>query len=169
MIIKDINSLKALSNRENHSCFGCSPNNSHGLKMKFHADPYHVYSVVTVPQHLCGWDNLVHGGILATICDEIMGWSVLYLLRKVVLTKRISIDFIRPVLIGEELQVMGYVEDRISERETRMRGEIYNSSDELCAVSSGLFALYELDALKKKNLISEEMIENFENILKSFE
>lgn len=169
MIGKDLNSLKQLTSSENHNCFGCSPSNIHGLHMKFYADTDRVYSKLSVPGHLCGWDTLVHGGVIATICDEIMSWSVLYLLRKIVLTKSITIDFTRPITVGEDLLAIGFTDKKNSEREALMRGELYNSRDELCAVSHGLFALFDIDVLKEKKLISDDMIHSFQNIMKSFE
>ncbi len=28
---------------------------------------------------MAGWDRTVHGGIVSTVLDEIMGWGVIYL------------------------------------------------------------------------------------------
>ena len=58
-----------LPNRRDHNCFGCSPVNASGLQMTFYANETAVFSKVTVPEHLCGWNNLVHGGVLSTILD----------------------------------------------------------------------------------------------------
>ena len=68
---------KRLPNNETHNCFGCSPVNPSGLQMNFFADDSSVYSEVTVPKHLCGWNNLIHGGVLSTILDEIMSWAAI--------------------------------------------------------------------------------------------
>ena len=71
----DINpTLKPLRNRRDHHCFACGPQNPHGLKMTFYTDERSVYSWVTVPGHLRGWDNLIHGGVISAILDEIMSW-----------------------------------------------------------------------------------------------
>ena len=59
-----------LPNSKTHNCFGCSPINPSGLQMEFYANDSFVFSEVTVPQHLCGWNNLIHGGVLSTILDE---------------------------------------------------------------------------------------------------
>ena len=62
--------LKRLPNSGNHNCFGCSPVNPSGLQMKFYANEDKVFSEVTIPDHLCGWSNIAHGGVLTTILDE---------------------------------------------------------------------------------------------------
>ena len=68
---KVINEFKELPNADTHNCFGCSPINAHGLQMKFYTDEESVFTWLSVPEHLCGWNNLVHGGVLSTILDEI--------------------------------------------------------------------------------------------------
>ncbi len=68
--------LKEIVSRDAH-CFGCSQKNPHGLKMRFYTDDTALYSWLNVPTHLCGWDGIVHGGVLSTILDEIMGWSAI--------------------------------------------------------------------------------------------
>ncbi len=70
-------SLLHLPNDDNHNCFGCSPNNKSGLKMEFYTNKEKdsVFSWLSIPGHVCGWGNIVHGGIVSTILDEAMGWA----------------------------------------------------------------------------------------------
>ena len=68
---------RRLPHREKDSCFACSPNNASGLHMEFFTNGEKVVSWLRVPKHLSGWDNIVHGGVIATILDEVMGWSAL--------------------------------------------------------------------------------------------
>ena len=74
--------LRALPNRPDHNCFGCSATNPSGLQMKFYTDEVLVFSWLTLPAHLSGWSNLVHGGVISTILDEIMSWTALCMLNK---------------------------------------------------------------------------------------
>ena len=73
-----------LPTSEDHNCFGCSPRNEAGLKMVFHINQEGDTAVswLSVPDHLCGWANMVHGGIISTILDEAMGWAALVILKK---------------------------------------------------------------------------------------
>jgi hypothetical protein len=68
--------LKHLPNRTDSMCFGCIPANPTGLRLEFFTDGESIFSWVKVPAHLCGWENLVHGGIISTILDEVMGRTV---------------------------------------------------------------------------------------------
>lgn len=157
--------LIAIPNRNNHNCFGCSSQNPYGLHMEFFTDKEKVYSFLEVPAHLCGWENIIHGGITSTLLDEIMGWSVIALLKKFPMTKTIQIDFKKPVYIGEKLSIIGEIEEIISDREARVKGKIYNEKKELCASSEGLFASFIPRALQRMGVISREMSEEFQTIL----
>ena len=159
--------LKQLPNRRDHKCFGCGPGNPTGLQMKFFSDDKSVFSWLNVPDHLMGWDNLVHGGILSTILDEIMSWSAIYLLKKLILTKSMTIDFIKPVFEGMELKVEGTVFEKRSNKEAVMQGRIYNAEGVLCTKSKGIFALLDPKVAKRLNLMSAEALKDFEPILKA--
>ncbi len=102
--------LKPIPNREDHRCFACGPANDCGLKMKFFTGETAVFSWLTIPGHHRGWDRLVHGGITSTILDEIMSWSALYLLKKVILTKKMTVEFLNPIYVGANLRaVRGHI------------------------------------------------------------
>lgn len=55
-------------------CFGCGQANEQGLRLGFQRYPNGVVEThhSTSPHH-CGVDTVVHGGIQATILDEVMG------------------------------------------------------------------------------------------------
>lgn len=156
--------LTEIISRDGH-CFGCSQKNSHGLKMRFYADDIVVYSWISVPDHLCGWNGIVHGGVLSTILDEIMSWSAIYNLRHIVMTKTMTIDFFKPVYIGEELRVEGRVIEQRGKREVIMEGRIYKNDDILCAQTRGTFAMFTAKAVKKMNIMPQEVLDGFGELL----
>jgi acyl-coenzyme A thioesterase PaaI-like protein len=53
-------------------CFCCGEKNPLGLKMKFRYEGEKILSDVLVPKELQGFANVVHGGILGTIMDELI-------------------------------------------------------------------------------------------------
>ncbi|MDX2442117.1 MAG: PaaI family thioesterase [Desulfobacterales bacterium] len=159
--------MKQLANRSDHKCFGCGPANAHGLRMKFFSDDKFVFSWVKVPDHLGGWDNLVHGGILSTMLDEIMSWSAIHLLKKMILTKSMTIDFIKPVYEGTELKIEGNVFEKKSDRQAVMEGRIYNEEGVLCTESKGIYVLFEPKVAKRLNMMSAKALKDFEPRLKA--
>ena len=118
-----------------------------------------------VPDHLCGWDGIVHGGVLSTILDEIIGWSSIYNLHRVAMTKTMTIDFFKPVYIADELRVEGRVVEKVSEKEVIVEGKIYKENDVLCAQSRGTFAVFTAKAVKKMKIIPPEALNGFGDLL----
>lgn len=156
--------LKEIVSRDAH-CFGCSQKNPHGLKMRFYTDDAALYSWLSVPTHLCGWDGIVHGGVLSTMLDEIMGWSAIYSLRRIVMTKTMTVDFFKPVYIGDELRVEGRVVEQTSEREAILEGKIYKGDDILCAQTRGIFAIFTAKAIKRMKIMPAEGLKGFAEYL----
>ena len=136
-------------------CFGCGVNNPYGLRMTFFTDGTAVFSEVTVPKHLGGWSNLVHGGVLSTICDEIMGWTAMYRFGKMTLTKTLSINFRKAVFITDALRVEGRVLETNDKGEAVVEGSIYNSKEELCVSAEGLFVLLDAQTGIRMGILDE--------------
>jgi len=153
-----------LPNRGDHNCFGCSPLNTSGLRMRFYTNETAVYSNVTVPDHLCGWNNLVHGGVLTTILDEIMSWSAIYLLKRVPMTKSMTVDFLKPVYVGNSLKAEGTVTDKKGKHEALMEGRIYNKDDVCCARATATFAVFSPAVAKRLSITDSESLQWFERI-----
>ena len=154
----------SLPNRSDHNCFGCSPANTSGLRMKFYTNEAAVYSKITVPDHLCGWNKMVHGGVLTTIMDEIMSWAAIYLLKRVAMTKSISVDFLKPVYVDNPLKAEGRVLDTKGKHEALMEGCIYNQDEVCCAKATGTFAVFSPAVAKRLNITDSESLKWFEEI-----
>ncbi|MBW2440419.1 MAG: PaaI family thioesterase [Deltaproteobacteria bacterium] len=155
---------RRLPNRETHNCFGCSPINPSGLQMKFYTRDSAVFSRLTVPDHLCGWDRLVHGGVISTILDEVMSWTGIYLLKQITMTKSMTVDFIKPVYINSELKAEGLVLEKTGKHEALLEGRLYNQEDTLCARSRATFVIFSPAVAKRLGIARKEHLEWFEEI-----
>jgi acyl-coenzyme A thioesterase PaaI-like protein len=54
-------------------CFGCGADNDASLGLQIAVDAGRVRSTITLDEHYVGAPGLVHGGILTTLLDEVMG------------------------------------------------------------------------------------------------
>ena len=61
---------------EGYNCFACSPNNENGLQMQFVEDGEYLICEWQPRGFLQGYNNILHGGIQATLMDEIASWFV---------------------------------------------------------------------------------------------
>jgi uncharacterized protein (TIGR00369 family) len=156
--------LKKILNIRDQTGFGCGEDNPIGLKMQFLTDNERVYSQVTVPPAMAGWDQTVHGGIISTIMDEIMGRAVIYLLQKIAVTKSITVDFIKPLYVGTELSAVSSIQEIQSERQVLVTGEIYSDEDTLCAKANGKFATMSPESAVRLGVMSSEYMAGFMSI-----
>lgn len=157
--------FRRLPHREDDNCFVCSPNNDAGLHLQFFTDGTRVVSWFRVPAHLSGWDQIFHGGLIATVLDEVMGWTALHLLKQMTLTKGISVEFLKPVYVGEEVRIEGVPLEVTNHREVVMQGFFYNQRDELCARAKGRFALFSVAAMRERAIVNEKILRDVERII----
>ena len=158
---------RPLQSGEDNKCFGCSPVNPYGLQMRFFGNEKSVFSTITVPQHMCGWNKLVHGGILSVILDEIMSWSVLHVFKKIVLTKSMTVEFVKPVSIKQELMAKGRPIQVVGRNEALVEGEIYDAKGEICAKATGNFVLVKPKVAKRMGILDDEGLRGIEGIIRS--
>ena len=86
------------------SCFGCGLDNLHGLQLDgFERDGDRVTTVVEIPERFCGFEGVVHGGVVATTLDEISAWAAMLTEGVFVFTARLDISYRRKVPALERL------------------------------------------------------------------
>jgi len=89
-------------------CFACGENNPFGLKLKILGDENGVWTTFKVTQYYEGFKDITHGGIIATILDEMIAWAC----RKRnldVLTAELAVRYKKKLAIGETIQATGKV------------------------------------------------------------
>ena len=82
----------------------------------------------TLEQRFQGWDGIAHGGILATILDEVMAWALVGE-DNWGLTARLSIDFKCPVRVGQAIRAEGWI--------TRSRRRIVDTAAQATDAATG--------------------------------
>jgi uncharacterized protein (TIGR00369 family) len=153
-----------LPNSSDHHCFGCSPVNPSGLQMKFSANADTVFSSITIPDHLCGWSNIAHGGVITTILDEIMSWAALHFLKRITMTKSMNIEFLKPVYIRNALNAEGKVLEQTGKHDAVMKGILYNEMGDACAKSTANFAVFSPKVAKRFGIADETSLKFFEDV-----
>ncbi len=93
---------------EPHNCFACGTLNAHGLHLELHVDGERCWTDLAIPSRFQGWDEIAHGGIVATILDEVMAWSLVDH-DNWGLTARMTVDFKRPVPLERPVHAEGWV------------------------------------------------------------
>ncbi|MFX0125423.1 MAG: PaaI family thioesterase [Candidatus Hodarchaeota archaeon] len=91
------------------NCFGCSPTNHHGLQLRFYLSEKGCFTEYAVPDHFCGFDQWVHGGIISSMLDEVAAWSIISHLFKIGITREITAKFLNPVLAMTKIYIEGEI------------------------------------------------------------
>jgi acyl-coenzyme A thioesterase PaaI-like protein len=129
------------------NCFVCGVENSAGLHMHFFetdSNPVEVHVDYTVPAHFQGYPGVVHGGIIATMLDEVISRTIF---RgdppRFVVTAKLSIRYRKPVPVETPLKITGRVVEDKGKVITVM-GQIYGPEGVLLA--EGDAVLVEVDS-----------------------
>jgi uncharacterized protein (TIGR00369 family) len=121
-----------------HLCFCCGSDNDRGLRLSItYPEKGTAETGLDIPSWFTGWRNMTHGGLLATVLDEIMAHACLAIARQSV-TAEITVRFQKPVEAGAHIRALGKVEESRG-RILRTRGWIYDSQGVLVAEGSARF------------------------------
>ena len=84
-----------------YHCFGCSPTNPIGLRLNFWEEGEWVYAKWTPDKWYEGYLNMLHGGIQASLLDEIADWVIIVKLGTSGVTKNLNITYLKPVFVNQ--------------------------------------------------------------------
>lgn len=93
-------------------CFGCSIHNPIGLKLRIKLEGDRCQARFTPGTQHQGWVGYMHGGLISTILDEMMG-NCLLQKGKPAVTAEMKVRFIKPIPIDKELTTTAWM---VSER-----------------------------------------------------
>jgi uncharacterized protein (TIGR00369 family) len=133
-------------------CFVCGDKNPIGLNVPFYVKDDKVVAEYVAGRHFEGYKDVLHGGILSALLDEVMIRAVLAL-EIYALTSEIRVKFKRMVKIGDKLFLEGRLV-RDGGRILLAEGKITNQKNEVVAEGEGKFfrASGEMEKLLAQNL-----------------
>lgn len=127
-------------NPEN-GCFGCGGANSRGMQLTFEQDDAakRIRGAFRLGAEYQGGAGFIHGGIIATVLDEVMGKVARFRDARAV-TAELSIEYLKPVHVDVDLDVQGY-EVEAKGRNLFIEGEIRDGAGQLRARGRGRFVI----------------------------
>jgi acyl-coenzyme A thioesterase PaaI-like protein len=111
-----------------HNCFACGSLNAYGIGLQLHIEPSRSWADLVLEERFEGWDGIAHGGILCTLLDEVMAWSLVGEDMWGV-TARMAVEFRHPVPVGAPLHAEGWI--------TRARRRIVETAGHIVDPESG--------------------------------
>lgn len=121
-------------------CLVCGRLNPHGLKLDCFVDPGKgvVRAMFTPQRYHCGFAGIVHGGLLATVLDEIMTWTATWHLKRFCFAGEMTIRFCGNAKAGEPLQAESKVQSARS-RLIIVSSKLTDSRGALVTIASGKY------------------------------
>ena len=116
-------------------CFACGKANPRGLRLPIVEKPDGVELEYVVPEDFAGWQGIVHGGIVATILDELLAYACNQSDRSM-LTAEMTVRYRKPVRTGQTIHGIG----RITEDRGRLilaEARLFDDSGTLLAEAAG--------------------------------
>jgi hypothetical protein len=135
-------------------CFGCSLNNPHGLQLQFWLSEEGCYTRCSIPSHFCGFDGLVHGGIIGMLLDEVAAWANFVHFFRIGMTVEASIRYLKPVPTETELLLESKIISH-SEKSSVIHSSISSKAGILLAEGSSKWLLPDYPLLAKVTGIAE--------------
>ena len=132
-------------------CFGCGGGNPRGMKLAFEMDESskRVIGRFRLGPEYQGATGFIHGGIIATLLDEVMSKVSRFSNARAV-TAELTIEYLLPVRVDEELRVEGFAARREG-RQLYHEGEIRDATGNLLARGRGRFVIIDPERYNKKN------------------
>lgn len=120
------------------SCFVCGERNPHGLRLKSRVEDGRVVLDYTAREADLGYRHIVHGGILATLLDEVMTWASILSIRKVCVAAELTTRLKQPVKVGQRLRVEAWVA-RKGSRLILVEGRVTGGGGAVVATAEGKY------------------------------
>ena len=118
-------------------CFGCDPENDHGLQLRPRLERDRVVADLRLAPWFAGGPGLAHGGALAAYFDELMGF-VAVAHRAPGVTARFEIDFLKPVRIGSPIRGEAWLARR-ERRKLWTEGAGRDDDGDVCVEARALY------------------------------
>jgi uncharacterized protein (TIGR00369 family) len=135
---------------EKNPCFGCGPSNQCGLKLKFEESDDEVFTRWEPAPHFQGYFNVLHGGIIATLLDEICAWYVQVKLGTSGVTSELKVRYLHPVHISKGSVRASATLIRKEGRSAVMKSILRDGESKICAEAEATFFIYPEEVAKAR-------------------
>lgn len=135
-----------------YKCFGCSPKNDIGLHLEFFDNGDELIAFWEPQKRFEGYFNILHGGIQATILDEIAAWVVNTKCKTAGVTSSLKVKYCKPVPLSiGTLTVKGKIAS-IARRLATIQAHIEDAEGHVLVEAEVVYFLFsEKDAKEKYN------------------
>ena len=130
-----------------HSCFACGESNSAGLRLRLETDGRIVQTHFRPkPEHM-GFKGVMHGGLIATVLDEVMAWTCAVRARRFAFCAEFTVRFLKPIPPGEGIIATAELTANRKNRVFETKAALRDLSGGILAEASGKYLPVSANAL----------------------
>jgi acyl-coenzyme A thioesterase PaaI-like protein len=121
-------------------CLVCGPGNPKGLRLRLFVDPETGIVLTRVtprPEHI-GFEGVAHGGMIATVMDEVMVWAASWNGKRFCLCGEMTVRYRRRAEVGQELFFTAQIESARSKL-ISTTAEAADESGQVIATATGKY------------------------------
>ena len=132
----------AYEQHEGYNCFGCASGNEHGLRCEFYEEGEYITCHWMPRPEFQGFFHVLHGGIQATLMDEIACWNVFAKVKSAGVTIELTTKY-RATVYSDRGEI--FLRSRIVEQSTRlakMHVELFNADGTLGSEADVVYRIF---------------------------
>jgi len=130
-----------------HSCFVCGESNAAGLRLRLQTDGRIVQTQFSPKPEHTGFKGVMHGGLIATVLDEVMAWACVVRARRFAFCAEFTVRFLQPIPPGEEIIATAELTANRKNRIFETKGDLRNLSGGILAEANGKYLPVSANAL----------------------
>ena len=144
------NPFTVIAGRHDYNCFGCSPFNEIGLQLEFWENGEEMIAKWQPRKSLEGWTGILHGGIQASLLDELAGWIVLIKMKTAGVTSALNVKYLKPVNISKgEITVKGKLIS-VDKRLAKINCSLFDGQGQECVIAEAIYFCFPENIAKAK-------------------
>jgi uncharacterized protein (TIGR00369 family) len=138
-------------------CFGCGPDHPAGFHLKVERQGDEVITRMTPDDRYQSVPGIMHGGLVATLADELAAWACIVIAEKFGFTVSMEAKYQSPVRIGKDIEARA----RITKSTGRFLHVEVNVAQEGRACCTSEFRFVLLDRSGVDKLVGRELPEEW--------
>lgn len=121
------------------SCFVCGDANPHGFDLRSETDGTVVRAHFTFRAGHVGFKQTIHGGLTATLLDEIMTWACAVQARRFAYCAELNVRYLQPVRPGQPIVATAELINNRKGRIFEAKAEMRDQADTVLVTATGKY------------------------------
>jgi len=131
-------------------CFACSINHPLGLHMEFYEDGDELVCLWEPGTLFQGFPGILHGGIQATLMDEIASWTVFIKGETAGVTSNMHIEYRKPAILNKGKIILRSRVKSTDKNRMTLHTRLIDAQHELCSEGEIIYFIYPEHIARRK-------------------